>query len=245
MTKFVPSFRQPPVLARHAQRRPSRPCSRLLCVQHGGGASERMTDGTIIRDMLDELGDRTATRSRATKWRGRHARVGGARDGAVNILLSTGRWIVVRSFWRLAGGREHFKFCPPAARSLYPHVLEARIAKRLKEEGLNSSPFVKLTREKAPLSPPMNKQDVEQRNFPEDEEEDFDSFIDKQRQSYLYLLKGAVALLLFISGAGVVLQLLVDGVDDVEPELLPPPTMAASLIVPRHHIRNHHRRSQR
>ena len=41
--------------------------------------------------------------------------------------------------------------------------LEARIAKRLKEEGLNSSPFVKLTREKAPLSPPMNKQDVEQR----------------------------------------------------------------------------------
>ena len=111
--------------------------------------------------------------------------------------------------------------------------LEARIAKRLKEEGLNSSPFVKLTREKAPLSPPMNKQDVEQRASAEDEEEDFDSISDKkQRQSYLYLLKGAVALLLFISGAGVVLQLLVDGVDDVEPELLPPPSMkAASLIV--------------
>ena len=32
----------------------------------------------------------------------------------VNILLSTVD-CVVRSFWRLAVGRGHFKFCPPAA----------------------------------------------------------------------------------------------------------------------------------
>ena len=75
-----------------------------------------MTDGTIIRDMLDELAAIARRRDRAQQNGAVAARVGGARDGASQYAGVDGMMdCVVRSFWRLAGGRGHFKFCPPAA----------------------------------------------------------------------------------------------------------------------------------